>query len=170
MTLRPQFQTATSMVGIHHPDGDVKKISLGVIDGIANYGGSRTGSGGYLRVHWTAGVTEGGSSGSAVITGSYPNDRFVGSLTGGASSCSLPTGGDGYRRFDLVYPLISAYLSPTLPPGPVQLTAAVTGATAVRLAWTTSAGATSYRVKRSTFPGGETFLTSTASSSLVDNT
>jgi hypothetical protein len=73
----------TGMVGIHHPAGDVKKISFGVIDGIATYGGDVTGSGGYLRVHWTAGVTEGGSSGSGLITGTFPNDRFVGTLTGG---------------------------------------------------------------------------------------
>ena len=106
----------TSMVGIHHPAGDVKKISFGVIDGIANYLGAVTGSGGFLRVHWTSGVTEGGSSGSALITGSYPNDRFVGTLKGGYSSCSLPTGGDWYGRFDLVYPSIRAYLSPAPPP------------------------------------------------------
>jgi hypothetical protein len=112
----------TSMVGIHHPGGDVKKISFGVIDGIAGYGEAVTGSGGFIRVHWTAGVTEGGSSGSGLITGSYPNDRFVGTLTGGASSCSFPADPDWYGRFDLVYPLISAYLSPAVPPS------AVTGA------------------------------------------
>jgi len=94
----------------------VKKISFGAIDGIANYLGTVTGSGGFLRVHWTSGVTEGGSSGSALITGSYPNDRFVGTLKGGFSLCSLPTGGDWYGRFDLVYPSIRAYLSPAPPP------------------------------------------------------
>ena len=73
------------MVGIHHPAGDVKKISFGAIDGISSYGGAVTGSGGYLRVHWTAGVTEGGSSGSGLITGTFPNDRFVGTLRGGES-------------------------------------------------------------------------------------
>lgn len=102
----------TSMVGIHHPEGDVKKISFGVIDGISSYGGSVTGTGGYLRVHWTAGVTLGGSSGSALITGTYPNDRVRGTLKGGASSCTVTSGADWYGRFDLVYPLISAYLSP----------------------------------------------------------
>src|SRR5262249_15517033 len=106
----------TSMVGIHHPAADVKKISFGVIDGIANYLGSVTGSGGYLRVHWTAGVTEPGSSGRALITDSYPTDGFVGTLKGGQSSCSLPRGPDWYGRFDLVYTLIGAYLSPAAPP------------------------------------------------------
>ncbi len=135
--------SGTSMVGIHHPDGDVKKISLGVIDGIANYSGPVTGAGGYLRVHWTAGVTEGGSSGSALITGSYPNDKFVGTLKGGSSSCSVPTGGDWYGRFDLVYPLISAYLSPAVAtPKLTSLTANVTFPAAYSVPITFTAAAT----------------------------
>jgi len=68
--------------GIHHPSGDVKKISHNsdpLVDGV-NQGPN------YWRVtEWEEGTTEGGSSGSPMFD---PNHRIVGQLYGGQASCT----------------------------------------------------------------------------------
>lgn len=78
--------------GLHHPDVDVKKVSI--------YNGnvqlvSISGYGGYFwRVlQWSKGVTEPGSSGSALFDAS---NRIVGHLYGGESACYYLTGADYY--------------------------------------------------------------------------
>lgn len=76
---------------IHHPGGDYKKISLP-----RRYKVNRT----FLSVDWFSGadnkgVTEQGSSGSALFDG---NKRIVGQLMGGTSSCSFTEGNDLYGR------------------------------------------------------------------------
>lgn len=76
-----------SGVGIHHPSGDIKKIST------YNSTLTTTGwgiSGTHWRVYWIAtanghGVTEGGSSGSPLFNS---QGQIVGTLTGGGSYCS----------------------------------------------------------------------------------
>jgi hypothetical protein len=65
----------TSIVAIHHPNGDVKKISFGVVDGIADWNGPVTGSGEYLKVHFTAGTTEGGEQRLAAYHGQLSQRR-----------------------------------------------------------------------------------------------
>lgn len=80
-------------VGIHHPSGDVKKITAGprpsTIDGcIFSTNGSAT--------HWrtgpySQGTTESGSSGSGlfIAAGSGASDRrLIGTLSGGSALCS----------------------------------------------------------------------------------
>jgi PKD repeat protein len=98
---------AQSGACIHHPSGDIKKISFYVEQLTAQtYSNSNTQNG-----HWWAkwknnnnditGVTEGGSSGSPLFNGA--NKLIVGTLTGGSSDCSQ-TGqarSDMYGRFDL---------------------------------------------------------------------
>ncbi len=98
---------AQSGACIHHPSGDIKKISFYVEQLTAQtYSNSNTQNG-----HWWAkwqnnnnditGVTEGGSSGSPLFNGA--NKLVVGTLTGGSSDCSQ-TGtarSDMYGRFDL---------------------------------------------------------------------
>lgn len=101
----------TAITGIHHPAGDFKKISFGVIEGVSSYGGSATGSGDYLRVHWNAGVTEGGSSGSALF---ISTQQLVGQLKGGSSFCTSPTDPDWYGRFSSTYSSVAPYLNPTV--------------------------------------------------------
>jgi hypothetical protein len=77
-----------SGVGIHHPKGDVKKIST-----FNNTPASGTFNDGFRNAYWVVtwaatesghGVTEGGSSGSPLFN---QNKRIVGTLTGGSSSC-----------------------------------------------------------------------------------
>lgn len=88
-------------VGIHHPAGDVKKISTyteTLSTGTFNNGMS----GGFWSVKWSEtkngfGVTEGGSSGSPLFN-AY--GFIVGTLTGGGSECDNTSNRDLYGRMD----------------------------------------------------------------------
>jgi len=81
---------ADSTTGIHHPAGDIKKISFAAAPthdaGMQNEG---NGAADVWRVgQWTNGVTEGGSSGSPLYD---QNHRVIGQLYGGPSDCSVTT-------------------------------------------------------------------------------
>lgn len=94
---------ATSGVGIHHPSGDVMKISNYITPLIREDNPSRCGINPVGELHWVVqwneGVTEGGSSGSPLFD---QNHRVVGQLSGGPSSCAQPANCrmDMYGRFD----------------------------------------------------------------------
>jgi V8-like Glu-specific endopeptidase len=88
------------VAGIHHPGGDVKKISIdydGLI--IGSFSSEYDASSFWRIVNWDVGVTEGGSSGSAIFN---EKKQVVGDLTGGEASCDFPFN-DFYTRFDLAY-------------------------------------------------------------------
>ncbi len=90
--------TPADVVGIHHPAGDVKKISTATNIASGTYGAP----GYHWRVVWMAtetnhGVTEGGSSGSPIFN---ENKHIVGQLTGGSSFCNSPTAPDFYGKMD----------------------------------------------------------------------
>lgn len=79
---------STGGKGIHHPAGDVKKIST--FTGTTQTSGWGT-NGTHWRVTWVAtanghGVTEGGSSGSALFNSDH---KIIGTLTGGSSCCTV---------------------------------------------------------------------------------
>ncbi|MCX6257301.1 MAG: PKD domain-containing protein [Bacteroidia bacterium] len=109
-------------VGIHHPAGDIKKISVYSAALISSdWNGSGLPS--HWKVTWVAttnghGVTEGGSSGSPLFN---PVGQIVGQLTGGSSYCSSPQEPDFYGKF--YYSWITngtssgAQLKPWLDPG-----------------------------------------------------
>ncbi|WP_045770493.1 trypsin-like serine peptidase [Xanthomonas albilineans] len=101
--------TGTPIIGIHHPQGDVKKYSLGNVTALSR---SFEDKSPLYRVQWKAGVTEDGSSGSALFTvkdnGAY---QLRGGLFDGGSSCKTPKEPDYYSRFSDVYPHIRKYLS-----------------------------------------------------------
>lgn len=89
-----------SGVGIHHPRGDIKKYSKTTetilpahyLNPVFTPGAS------HWRVpRWTSGVTEGGSSGSALFNS---NRQIIGQLHGGYASCSQLQNPDYYGRFD----------------------------------------------------------------------
>ena len=79
-------------VVIHHPEGDIKKIST-VLDtpvSVAGYGGNADPNGTFWAVNWRSttsgfGVTEQGSSGSPLIN---KNGEIIGTLSGGTSDCT----------------------------------------------------------------------------------
>ena len=95
---------ATSGVCIHHPAGDVKKISTFTSNANAvtwngQYGPGATNAAWNVIFSATANgrsVTEGGSSGSPLFN---QNKLVVGTLTGGNSSCALPNGSNVYGAF-----------------------------------------------------------------------
>ena len=87
-------------VSIHHPYGDIKKIST-YTTSLASTQWNSNGLSSHWLVYWASttngqGVTEGGSSGSPLFDN---NGRIVGTLTGGSSSCASPTDPDAYGKF-----------------------------------------------------------------------
>lgn len=92
---------ATSGVSIHHPSGDIKKIST-FTSTLNSAGGLGWGNNNttHWRVYWSEtenghGVTEGGSSGSPIFN---QNGHIVGKLTGGSSYCNATNSPDVYGK------------------------------------------------------------------------
>ncbi len=90
---------SSSGVSIHHPAGDVKKISTYVTELELSQWGNTPET--HFIVSWSEtpngfGVTEGGSSGSPLFNSSR---QIIGQLTGGESDCENTSGRDHYGRF-----------------------------------------------------------------------
>jgi hypothetical protein len=90
----------TGGVGIHHPAGDIKKIST-FSGSTISAGWNGNGLSSHWRQSWTSnsnghGVTEGGSSGSPLFNNSQ--GYIIGTLTGGSSFCNSPTSPDYYGK------------------------------------------------------------------------
>lgn len=101
-----QKEAPQNGVMIHHPKGDIKKISTYTRAAESTeWDASRKGS--HWGIHWSKtnngfGVSEGGSSGSALFNESK---RVVGQLTGGSSACTEgdgkgPNNPDFFGKFD----------------------------------------------------------------------
>ncbi len=86
-----------SAICIHHPSGDIKKISKAKNQTIS---GTYSGAQCWRVGQWTSGVTEPGSSGSPLFD---PNHRIIGQLYGGPSSCSASAANlnDFYGKFSV---------------------------------------------------------------------
>ncbi len=108
--------TGSTVVAVHHPQGDSKKVSIG--QPVARDASQ-------ITLAWLQGTTEGGSSGSAIFSQDYNGYHLRGGLFGGSASCantgSLANGDnrDYYSRFDVVFPNISAYLA-AVSPAPIH--------------------------------------------------
>lgn len=101
----PQASGA-AVYGLHHPRTDLLKISLGSVVGelsCTNLSGTQFTcngtSGNFYQVQWTKGTTESGSSGSALFRGGY----VVGTLFGGAATCTPSGGFDVYGRLEVAF-------------------------------------------------------------------
>lgn len=92
-----QDVAATSGVGIHHPSGDIKKISFSN-SSFTNYTWFGTPINSHWQVNWSAGVTEPGSSGSPIFD---QDKRIVGQLHGGPSYCGASQLWDYYGKFSM---------------------------------------------------------------------
>lgn len=88
-------------VGIHHPAGDIKKISTFETYETGTWPGESIGA---TDAHWNLqfvetqnghSVTEGGSSGSSLFNS---NHLIIGTLTGGNSSCTYTSGSNYYGK------------------------------------------------------------------------
>lgn len=112
---------------IHHPEGDVMKISIDDNSPVtASYPSTEVTyvSNGFWRIlRWEMGATEPGSSGAPLFD---PDGRVRGTLTGGGAVCSNPVN-DYYAKISRMFNITtipSTHLSPWLDP-------ASTGATVV---------------------------------------
>jgi len=120
-----------AVAGLHHPRGDLLKISFGTLRGQTfctapsagtafQCGGS---TGNYYQVGWNQGTTEGGSSGSALFNSA---NQVIGTLYGGSSSCSATSSPEFYGRFDVAYNVaLKNWLSPTASVAPASGRSAV---------------------------------------------
>ena len=118
---------STPVVAIHHPRGDNKKVSEGTHSGFQSgvlIGGQSVTS--TARASWSAGTTEGGSSGSGLFTLAGGEYQLRGGLAGGSASCantgrSEAEGNvDFYSRFDQVYPSLQQWLGTPASAGPTR--------------------------------------------------
>jgi hypothetical protein len=108
--------SGASVITIHHPEGDLKKVTEGSIVGTSNppvTGGTTLP---FSEVHWTSGTTEGGSSGAGLFTFDGSQYLLRGGLWGGSALCSNPQGTDNFSRFDQVYSSLAQYLNDTTGP------------------------------------------------------
>ncbi|SHE98350.1 Por secretion system C-terminal sorting domain-containing protein [Mariniphaga anaerophila] len=89
-----------STTSIHHPQGDIKKISYDYESPVRSSFESEYTPNGFLKIRrWDGGVTEGGSSGGPLFN---KEKNVIGTLTGGQATCSNPVN-DYYARFDLAW-------------------------------------------------------------------
>jgi hypothetical protein len=105
-----------TVVTIHHPWGDIKKISFDYDQpGISDFN-SHYVENAFLEIgRWDEGVTEAGSSGGGLFN---RNRNLIGTLTGGLATCSSPVE-DYFERFELAWdykPDISKQLKHWLDP------------------------------------------------------
>jgi lysyl endopeptidase len=92
---------------IHHPQGDVKKISVDSDPAVtANYGEGYDANTHWRILEWDSGTTEKGSSGCPLFD---VNNRVVGTLTGGSAMCGYSY--DDY--FQKIYHCWADYPSPS---------------------------------------------------------
>jgi hypothetical protein len=102
-------------IAVHHPQGDLKKVSVGTVLGF-----SQPGVGGgneeFIRIQWNSGTTEGGSSGGGLWTSNNGQYFLRGALWGGTALCSNPSGTDNFSRFDQIYPNLAPYIGPVITP------------------------------------------------------
>jgi lysyl endopeptidase len=91
---------------IHHPMGDVKKISIDNDPAVSGTFSSEFVPLGFWKIlRWEKGATEGGSSGAPLFD---QNHRVVGLLTGGEAVCGTPIN-DYFAKMSVSYDL-STYL------------------------------------------------------------
>lgn len=96
----------SSIIGLHHPRGDLLKLSMGAVAGQSSCSSTSAtqfqcvgSTGNFYRVTWSQGTTEGGSSGSAI----FRAGKVIGTLYGGSAICSNRATLDYYGRFDVAY-------------------------------------------------------------------
>lgn len=104
-----EFVSRDTVVGIHHPNGDVKKISWGSYQGLYSptyTDGIRRNN--LLDIAWSKGVTQPGSSGSGLFTCDSQSCYLRGGLSGSpVAQCPNKA---FYSRLSYAYPYIKQWL------------------------------------------------------------
>jgi hypothetical protein len=105
----------TAVTAIHHPQGDLKKVSQGTAIG---FGAPGVGGGfqSFVEVRWSSGTTEPGSSGGGLWSTNNVQYFLRGGLWGGAALCTNMSGIDNFSRLDQVYPSLAPYIGPSVAP------------------------------------------------------
>jgi hypothetical protein len=114
------IEPGDNVFGLHHPRGDLRKISFGTARRMVTVR-DQGGGDNFIETQWYLGVTEPGSSGSGLWRDRDGEPRLVGNLLGGYSSCQAPRQPDYYGRFDRTLAQVSAFLAP--PPREADATA-----------------------------------------------
>ncbi len=117
-------ELGTATVGIHHPGGtptNYQRVTLGtrIADQTGNVGGEEAPAALYWQIGETEGRTEGGSSGSPLMT---RDGQVLGQLSygpvppKGLTYCDI-AGRSAYGRFSVGFPAYSQYLNDEAAPG-----------------------------------------------------
>ena len=95
---------------LHHPEGDLTKLSTGATTGYHTYSDGST----FVQMVWQQGVTEPDSSGAGLFTLSPDGTNYElrGGLYGGSSSCRAPRGTDVRPTADRVREALFSILGP----------------------------------------------------------
>jgi hypothetical protein len=116
----PFTVTNTPIIVLHHPYGDLKKYTGGVLSGLDTLTAPRSAATGYWRTSYNQGITEFGSSGSGLFTLASGQYMLRGSLsTGNVFQCDARLasgyyiGNDWFTRFDIAFPSIRPWLQAT---------------------------------------------------------
>ncbi|WP_354442243.1 trypsin-like peptidase domain-containing protein [Ottowia thiooxydans] len=122
----------TSVTGIHHPRGDLQKISTGILNNFLSCNrvelsvlctASTASAGKFMQVRWSAGATEGGSSGSPLFSENNGNRYVIGQLSSGSVNTCGAIRNSQYGRFDLAYQAaLKQWLGPSTTPPSGNLT------------------------------------------------
>lgn len=105
-------QAGDSGISLHHPRGDLKKVSVAQLVG----GSATAGASNFSSVAWLSGTTEPGSSGAGLFTLSGNEYRLRGTLLGGTATCSTSgqpqhaANRDLYSRLDADYPRLKTLM------------------------------------------------------------
>ncbi len=111
----------TAIVVVHHPEGDLKKVSQGSLVADSLFTGT-TATNLFNEVKYSSGTTEPGSSGSGLFSFDGSEYQLRGALFGGAAACVSQsstvanTESDWYSQFDKAYASLQPYLNPAIVP------------------------------------------------------
>jgi len=90
----------SGVVCIHHPSGDIKKISIDKdIPQTGNFGSDYDVNTHWQIAKWDLGTTEGGSSGSPIFDSKH---HIIGTLTGGDANCENSVN-DYFQKFSIAW-------------------------------------------------------------------
>ena len=109
--------TPVSSAAIHHPMGDVKKISIDNDAPVSSVFNSMPANSAWKILQWDIGTTEGGSSGSPLFD---QNKKVVGILTGGEAVCGRSVNdyfvklSTCYNYSSLLYQQVKGWIDPAV--------------------------------------------------------
>ena len=140
--------TGTSVFGLHHPDRysppSIPSYLRRSTGSITSTNESCLSLANAYQIHWTAGATEPGSSGSGLFTSNGHQLVGVASCAPSPASCNTPDA--RYSKFANFYPQIRQYIYSSAPSAPIATPATFLASHSFRANWRSVNGATGYRL------------------------